>query len=59
MAKKVKITQTSKENELKIVNPQAAGIDIADSDMQICGPADRGKRQCRQGRLLGLSWHHF
>ena len=27
--------------ELKIVNPNAAGIDIADTEMQVCVPADR------------------
>ena len=41
MAKKAKKLQTSKGIELKIVNPNAAGIDIADSEMQVCVPADR------------------
>lgn len=40
-AKKAKKLQTSKGVELKIVNPNAAGIDIADSEMQVCVPADR------------------
>lgn len=41
MAKKAKKLQTGKGIELKIVNPNAAGIDIADSEMQVCVPADR------------------
>ena len=41
MAKKAKKSQTSKGIELKIVNPNAAGIDIADTEMQVCVPADR------------------
>jgi len=41
MAKKAKKIQTGKEIALKIVNPNAAGIDIADSEMQVCVPADR------------------
>lgn len=40
-AKKAKKLQTGKGVELKIVNPNAAGIDIADSEMQVCVPADR------------------
>lgn len=41
MAKKAKKIHTSKGIELKIVNPNAAGIDIADYEMQVCVPADR------------------
>ena len=41
MAKKAKKLQTNKGIELKIVNPNAAGIDIADTEMQVCVPADR------------------
>lgn len=41
MVKKAKKSQTGKGIELKIVNPNAAGIDIADSEMQVCVPADR------------------
>lgn len=41
MAKKAKNIHTSKGIELKIVNPNAAGIDIADYEMQVCVPADR------------------
>ena len=41
MAKKAKKLHTTKGLELKIVNPDAAGIDIADSEMQVCVPIDR------------------
>lgn len=40
-AKKAKKLHTKKGVELKIVNPNAAGIDIADTEMQVCVPADR------------------
>ncbi len=40
-AKKAKKLHTKKGVELKIVNPDAAGIDIADTEMQVCVPADR------------------
>lgn len=41
MAKKAKKLHTRKGVELKIVNPNAAGIDIADTEMQVCVPIDR------------------
>ena len=41
MAKKAKKLHTRKGVELKIVNPNAAGIDIADTEMQVCVPSDR------------------
>ena len=41
MAKKAKSLHTKKGLELKIVNPNAAGIDIADTEMQVCVPSDR------------------
>lgn len=40
-AKKAKKNQTSKGLELKVVNPDAAGIDIADTEIQVCVPSDR------------------
>ncbi len=43
MAKKAKKVKTAKGAELRIVNPDAAGIDIADGIMQVCVPADRSK----------------
>ena len=39
--RKQKKIHTKKGIELKIVNPDAAGIDIADSEMQVCVPEDR------------------
>lgn len=41
MAKKAQKSQTSKGLTLKIVNPNAAGIDVASTEMQVCVPADR------------------
>lgn len=41
MAKKAKKLETSKGLTLKIVNPNAAGIDVAATEMQVCVPADR------------------
>ncbi len=41
MAKKAKIIKTDKGLKLKIVNPNAAGIDVADGELQVCVPEDR------------------
>ena len=41
MAKKAKKIKTDKGLRLKIVNPDAAGIDIADKEIQVCVPEDR------------------
>ncbi len=41
MAKKAKKLHTRKGVELRIVNPNAASIDIADTEMQVCVPSDR------------------
>lgn len=41
MPKKAKSIKTKKGIELKIVNPNSAGIDIADTEMQVCVPSDR------------------
>jgi len=41
MAKKAKKLHTKKGVTLEIVNPNAAGIDIADSEMQVSVPSDR------------------
>lgn len=41
MAKKAKKIETSKGSVLEIVNPNAAGIDISNTEMQVCVPADR------------------
>lgn len=41
MAKNAKMIKSSDGNKLAIVNPDAAGIDIADTEMQVCVPEDR------------------
>jgi transposase len=41
MANRAKKIETSKGLSLKIVNPNAAGIDISATEMQVCVPADR------------------
>lgn len=40
-AKSAKLLKSSDGNKLAIVNPDAAGIDIADTEMQVCVPEDR------------------
>ena len=41
MAKKAKKIRKDKRLELKIVNPDAAGIDVSSTEMQVCVPLDR------------------
>jgi transposase len=41
MAKKAKKIKTSKGLKLEIVNPNAAGIDVSSTEMQVCVPEDR------------------
>jgi transposase len=41
MAKKAKKIKTNKGLKLEIVNPNAAGIDVASTEMQVCVPQDR------------------
>ena len=41
MPKKAKIEKTATGKILKVVNPNAAGIDIASLEMQVCVPEDR------------------
>ena len=41
MAKVARKIKTGKGLRLKIVNPDAAGIDVADGEMQVCVPEDR------------------
>lgn len=43
MVKKAKKVKTAKDAELRIVNPDAARIDIADGITQVCIPVDRSK----------------
>jgi DNA-binding protein YbaB len=41
MAKRAKKIRTQKGLKLKIVNPDAAGIDVSSREMQVCVPLDR------------------
>jgi hypothetical protein len=41
MAKKAKKIKTSKGLKLELVNPNAAGIDVSSTEMQVCVPEDR------------------
>ena len=41
MAKVARKIKTKKGLRLKIVNPDAAGIDVSDGEMQVCVPEDR------------------
>jgi hypothetical protein len=41
MAKKAKKIKTSKGLKLEIVSPNAAGIDVSSTEMQVCVPEDR------------------
>ena len=61
MAKKAKKLHTKKGVELKIVNPNAAGIDIADTEMQVCVPTDRDTPRAgssRNGGFRGIGGTH-
>jgi len=48
MAKKAQKIRTSKGFELKIVNPDAAGIDVSSREMQVCVPPDRAEESNRK-----------
>jgi transposase len=48
MAKKAKKIKTRKGLELKIVNPDAAGIDVSSTEMQVCVPLDRDAENNRK-----------
>lgn len=41
MESQARMIKSSDGNKLAIVNPNAAGIDIADAEMQVCVPEDR------------------
>ncbi|AVM53639.1 IS110 family transposase [Bacteroides zoogleoformans] len=41
MAKKAKKKKTGKGLKLKVVNPNACGIDVSSTEMQVCVPEDR------------------
>jgi len=48
MAKKAKKIRKDKRLELKIVNPDAAGIDVSSTEMQVCVPLDRATENNRK-----------
>ena len=48
MAKKSKKIRKDKRLELKIVNPDAAGIDVSSTEMQVCVPIDRDAENNRK-----------
>ena len=41
MKNQARMIKSQDGNKLAIVNPNAAGIDIADTEMQVCVPEDR------------------
>jgi len=59
MAKKAKKVNTTKGAELRIVNPDAAGIDIADGVMQVCVPSDRGTDNNREFKSFTSDLHEI
>jgi hypothetical protein len=48
MAKKAQKIRKNKRTELLIVNPDAAGIDIASTEYQVCVPEDRDENHNRR-----------
>lgn len=59
MAKKAKKVKTTKGAELRIVNPDAAGIDIADGIMQVCVPSDRDADNNREFKSFTSDLHEI
>jgi len=54
MAKKAKKIKTKKGLKLEIVNPNAAGIDVSATEMQVCVPLDRdGENTCTVYEVRG------
>lgn len=48
MAKLQKKIQLEKKNEISVVNPNAAGIDISPKEMQVCVPHERAEENNRR-----------
>ena len=63
MKNQARMIKSSDGNKLAIVNPDAAGIDIADTEMQVCVPEDRdGENNRRFGSFtknlnIIVDWH--
>ena len=56
VARKIK---TGKGLRLKIVNPDAAGIDVADGEMQVCVPEDRDGENNRRFNSFTCDLHEI
>ena len=59
MAKVARKIKTKKGLRLKIVNPDAAGIDIADGEMQVCVPEDRDGENNRRFDSFTCNLHEI
>jgi len=57
MAKKAQKIKNGKRNELLIVNPHAAGIDIASTEYQVCVPEDRDNEPNRRFEAYTCDLH--
>ena len=57
MAKVARKIKTDKGLRLKIVNPDAAGIDVADGEMQVCVPEDRDSENNRRFESFTCDLH--
>ena len=55
MTRNTKTIKSPDGNKLAIVNPDAAGIDIADTEMQVCVPEGRDGDNNRRFRVEMLS----
>jgi transposase len=59
MAKKAKKIKTNKGLELRIVNPDAAGIDVSATEMQVCVPEDRDGDNNRRFGTFTCDLHYI
>jgi len=59
MAKKAKKIKTSKGLKLQIVNPDAAGIDVSATEMQVCVPEDRDGDNNRRFGTFTCDLHYI
>jgi len=59
MANKAKKIKTKKGLKLEIVNPNAAGIDVSSTEMQVCVPADRDGENNRRFGTFTCDLHEI
>jgi len=59
MAKKAKKIKTNKGLKLEIVNPNAAGIDVSSTEMQVCVPEDRDGDNNRRFGTFTCDLHYI